>query len=305
MSADSGDSGDGGEEMYDEAIARKMLVEARHERGDVNGNAFVGFSATDVDKECAVRHKFGSNSMTAMIYFARRGDLKMCRYLVSRGASTTKRSTTYDQSRVWDDVGETWWPMYTAANAGHLDICEFLYAHGAKDDIRKADRDGWTPFIEVATRKPDEMRSRLMRWLVLNGALCADGNSTVIQILRIEKITHPITKKKRKNAYLSLKNLLNWAEEVIQNHSSMLTFLLGMLPPSDKKSEYYCILQYLEGHPGLRKHIAVFVGLECMKAKYVRMLRHLTQVLPPFMKKVQSLQNSICSSQGSQYYLPS
>ena len=113
--------------MYDEATARKILQEAvlvSAERA-VDGEAVVGFNPNDATLDNF--YLIDNKEITPMIYFALRGDAKMCRYLISRGASTTKRS----------ERNIFFYPMYVAANGGHLDLCKVLYANGAQIDVRR------------------------------------------------------------------------------------------------------------------------------------------------------------------------
>ena len=165
--------------------------------------------------------------------------------------------------------------MYVAANKGYLDICKFLYFHGAKDDIRRVNRSGMTPFLTAAGNWHDEV----LQWLVLNGALCADDNSEVIEAARLEQNIRP-RHYYVPNIYHSLTKLLEWAEEVIQDHASLLMFLCGTLPSSATSSGHSRILQNLSGHLGVRKHIAAFVRIECVTTKHLRMLHQLVEVLP-------------------------
>ena len=111
--------------MYDEATARKMLKEVVLVSAEYaeDGEAVIGFDPADeaLDDLYIV---FGcSHHITPMIYFARKGDAKMCRYLVSRGASTTKCSK--------EDYLYKYplYPMFAAAKHGYLDICKLLYEY--------------------------------------------------------------------------------------------------------------------------------------------------------------------------------
>ena len=113
--------------VEEEETARKKMKEA-------------GFDPDDVAKQCKLsdraRKAFDTpfDKMRPITYFCRVGDLKMCRYLLSKGASTTATSTCG-----W------WFPMYTAALGGHLDVCKWLYAHGAKEDMGRRNTSGYTP----------------------------------------------------------------------------------------------------------------------------------------------------------------
>jgi hypothetical protein len=62
-----------------------------------------------------------------------------------------------------------------------------------------------------------------------------------------------------------------------------MMFLLGTLPPAPDKDQSCALLQCLSGHPGVRKHIGDFVGLEITKGKQLRILRQVVDVLPSFI----------------------
>ena len=79
--------------------------------------------------------------------------------------------------------------------------------------------------------------------------------------------------------------LVEWAEEVTQSHSALVTFLGGTLPPAPDKDQSRA-LQCLSGYPGVRKHIGNFVGLEVTKRKQLRILRSVVDVLPSFIHAV-------------------
>ena len=260
--------------MYDEATARKMLKEevllsAEDAEDD---ESIIGFDPDDAaldDYYYTAQTQFYLVEITPMIHFALWGNAKMCRYLISRGASTTKV-----------DNMNYYCPMYAAAFSGHLDICKLLYENGAQNNIRRrATFNEYSTPLNVAAIHGYE---RVVRWLVLHGALCADNSSEVVEgkfifgraslgIVSHEKVVH------------SCDRLVEWAEEVTQSHSSLITFLGGALPPSPDQKQSR-MLQCLSGHPGVRKHIGDFVGLEITKGKQLRILRSLKEQLPSFLK---------------------
>ena len=255
--------------MYDEATARKMLKEVVLFSADKaeDGEAVIGFDPSDaaLDNTYLVNNDFfGGAEVTPLIYFVEKGDAKMCRYLVSRGASTTKSPTS-------------WSPLYTAIHRGHLEICKFLQANGASHDIWDKPYSSWTPFHAAVLSGHHEV----VRWLVLQGALCADRSSEEIDTDRIYPeyfegpcAGHPLTPM--------YEQLIEWVREVTQSHSSVLIFLLGTLPPAPDKGQSRA-LQYLSGHPGVRKHIGDFVGLEVTKRRHLRILRSVLDVVPAFI----------------------
>jgi hypothetical protein len=256
--------------MYDEATARKMLEEVVLVLAEYteDGEAVIGFDPDDaaLDNVYFVndRNDFWGVEITPMVYFAVKGDAKMCRYLISRGASTTKCCAEEDGF---------FCPMYATAHWGHLDICKVLYANGAQNDVRRGNpaADGcFTPFHAAACHGYDE----LIRWFVLQGALCANSSSEKIEedLISWESLRNP-------SRFSSWQRLVEWAKEVTQSHSAVITFLCGALPPAPDKDRSRT-LQYLSGHPGVRKHIADFVGLEVTKGKHLRILRNVVDVLP-------------------------
>ena len=167
--------------------------------------------------------------------------------------------------------------MYAATRGGHLEVCKFLHANGASDDIRKKTAVGWSPFHEAVRFDHDE----LVRWLVLQGALCANGSSEEIE----EDNIYPAALFPGDVMTFSRAcvRLIEWAEEVTESHSALVMFLLGALPPAPDKKQSRT-LQCLNGHPGIREHIGEFVGLEITKARQLRILRQVVDVLPSFIK---------------------
>ena len=265
--------GDGNEEaaeMYDEATARMILEatviddddDASDSDDDDDDDELQGFDPDDAALDNVYYADFGRYEITPMIYFAKIGDVKMCRYLISRGASTTKVVN-----------GTFYFPMYMAAAHDHIDVCKLLYENGAQNDICKKTGYNLTPFCIASICGYNQV----VRWLVLNGALCADNNSEDVEVGRI--ILH------NEGVVNSCNALVEWAAEVIQSHFALITFLGGALPP--EPGEGQCrTLQCLSGHPGVRKHIADFVGIKITRRKHLRILQSLVEVLPPYINQV-------------------
>jgi hypothetical protein len=266
----------GGGPMYDEATARKILQEAvliSAEDNEDGDEPVIGFNPDDASLNILyyVVVDFFEGNMTPLIFFAQKGDLKMCRYLISRGASTTMED------------GVT--PMYVAAEEGNLDICKLLYENGAQNNIQDLDVDGWTPFHIAAISNfglVDIRYDEIVRWLVLNGALCVDVHSEEIKGDRI----YPevlFSNRNRSRISRTCERLVEWAKEVLQTHSAVVTFLGGSLPPALDEDQTRA-LQCLSGHPGVRKHIGDFVGLEVTKKKHLCILRQVVDALPSFIR---------------------
>ena len=260
--------------MYDEATARKMLQEVRFDDDDDDGDhddeAPRGFNPDDAALDNVYHVNGWARGITPMIYFATKGDPKMCRYLISRGVSTTKAN---------DDNHN--FPLFAAAMKGHLDVCKVLYGNGAQNDVRRKTisfqkRYNLTPFIVASTHGHDQV----VRWLVLHGALCANNNSEYVEVGRVHG---EVRRAMEDEGLRSCESLVAWAEEVTQSHSAVVTFLGGTLPPAPNNDQS-CTLQCFSGHPGVRKHIADFVGLEVTKGKHLRILQNVRMVLPFFIK---------------------
>lgn len=113
---------DFGGPMDDEAAARKKLEEA-------------GFSPDNIEElgNRQLRSRWGN--ITPMPYFCFKGDLKMCRYLLSKGASTT--------GGIEDKPLSKWlFPIMMAAKGGSFEVCKWLYDNGAENDIRRVGETG-------------------------------------------------------------------------------------------------------------------------------------------------------------------
>ena len=272
--------------MYDEATARKVLEEAVRIPAKYanDGEAVIGFDPNDaaLDNLYIIEgDDFPKLKVTPMAYFTLKRDVKMCRYLISRGASTTKFLAAKHLDLHDPNSPGSFFPMLIAARDGPLDICKLLYANGAQNDVRKeSDGDGWTPFHVAAHSGRDE----ILRWLTLHGALCAGGSERVVgdRIFPSDVEWFRMRQVKRKLSP-SCNRLVEWAKDVTQTHSAMVTFLGGSLPPALDERQTR-ILQCLSVHPGIRKHIGDFVGLEVTKVKHLRILRQVVDALPSFIR---------------------
>lgn len=127
-----------------------------------------GYGAIDYDDvSLSDDDEYETWSVMPMIYFARQGDLPMCRYILCEGGSTT----------AGNKEGH-WFPMYAAVLEGHLDVCKWLYEYSDDDDIRRTNAAGFS-LLRVATSEnsPPYGRTALVRWLVSKGALSHDDGT--------------------------------------------------------------------------------------------------------------------------------
>ena len=108
-----------------------------------------GFDPDDVSKKKGI--------WTPMIYFVQQRNLKMCRYLLFRGADC----------RTTDIMGRS--PMLIAARCGYLDVVQFLH-HDGGVDIRQQNLFGESA-LSAALFYSWEYNKDVVQWLILNGAL--------------------------------------------------------------------------------------------------------------------------------------
>ena len=285
--------------MDDEETARKKLEKAEFDPD------------RPVDSIGAHRIERCADKLFPMSYFCHIGDLMMCRYLLSKGASTTQSWVDdYDDDDENEGGNVFCSPMYAAALGGHLEICKWLCDHGARKDIRMVN-DGYCSPLYVATRGihygEDESGPfrQICRWLILNEALCPNNDGGVCADY-IEEACGGYTEA---TAFLR-----TWARDAIAEHDNFLVFLMGTHVPEPfsaeelvkllnqklrsadsvsaivkslpehqqlyvwkKEQRQPSIVQCLSGHPGIRKHIADMIGV--VRGRDLRILRGLDTTL--------------------------
>ena len=70
-------------------------------------------------------------------------------------------------------------PMYAAASRGHTDVCQWLYDHGAADDIHRTNVHGDTPFQASLKHAPDAVpKQRTQAWFLAHGAFSGGTNTS-------------------------------------------------------------------------------------------------------------------------------
>ena len=228
--------GDGGARrgLAGEPRSKKRRTELKHD-GPVENEETArekmeeaGFDPDDVTKQCKLSYHacVASNTnrtlrakMHPMTYFCLIGDLKMCRYLLSKGASTTATST--------DCI---WFPMYSAAAGGHLNVCKWLYDHGAKEDIARRSTDNyWSNAGHYSPLQAAGPSQACCRWFILKGVLSLDDKPGIVDPERMRRDIRP-DYDDYEIIYDVRPQLLEWAKQSVQTHSGFMTFLLGTLP---------------------------------------------------------------------------
>jgi len=242
-----------------------------------------------------------------MGYFAERGDLPMMRWLYVNGADTRDV-----------DVG-FYFPMFMAATNEHIEACKWLFEHGASLKKRTVTK---SPCYKIHNNDLSPQSSafeggnrELSRWLLLNGALCKDGESGELDLAAMKKDLGGRlwlnTCKKERGL------LLEWASELHQTRASFLAFLMGTFSPqysspslrklllkhlsseeatnrlfnSLPSGQYRqlwdelvlakrrpCPVNDLDGKSGILERIGDYVGF--LRGREARIIRQLTEILP-------------------------
>lgn len=124
-----------------------------------------------------------------MVYFAREGDLPMCRYLYHvRGATTT--APKEEHKTIPHKVALL--PMHPAIIRKQITIVKWLFNHGAKKDARTCNRSiSLNPFAWCLSLKPpnhirDPIRRHpdLAKCFILNGALDDDDGNIDVNTIK-------------------------------------------------------------------------------------------------------------------------
>ena len=268
---------DAGGPIEDDETARQKMRDAEvYERGvDGTEGEYVGFAPDNVRDVKSIdeldEDTLDNNAVTPMRYFARIGDLPMMRWLYVNGADTRD-----------EDVGY-WFPMLAAADygAGHIEVCKWLFDHGAVKDVKRRTRWNESP---LSVSFAFSSHRDLSRWLILNGALCKDNESgdldveTAWQDLRVSRLGRYVRERKA---------LLDWANDLHGARTSFLLFLSGALSgPKHAHSSRQTVplLKFLGGNPGIRELIGDYVGF--IRGRDARIIRQLTEMLPGFFKSI-------------------
>ena len=180
-----------------------------------------------------------------MTYFARAGDLPMCRYLYHvRGATTTAAAEEHKTKPNKLALH----PMHQAILRNQITIVKWLFNHGAKEDAANARSYIWklgkpsinfNPFASCLSSKnasgsggptrwwhPD-----LAKWFILNGALDnSEGNIDVNAIESAQRYLHRRTQWYGPDGLRGF--FLDWSESCIKPNVSFHVFLLGTAKPS-------------------------------------------------------------------------
>ena len=168
--------------------------------------------------------QWGANAITQ---FCGAGDLKMVRYLVSKGMSTTSKAAAGDRIS----------PMRAALFMGQTHVCRWLFQHGAAFEVKTTSSlTNEANLLRTSLRAWKAGRgSNASQWLVQNGALALqDGSPDFDAIDRIASYS---------GATSEFRNLLLWAEESLRVNTNTHLILLGTILPREYSTD--ALLEYL------------------------------------------------------------
>ena len=246
--------------IEDEETARKKLEDAGFDPDKVTEPAIV---------KCPRRFGralVGHWYVNPICHFAAAGDLKMCRYLVARGASTT------DEVANEDCIDVELFPMAAAAKCDMKDVCQWLFHHGAHGNISRVVRrvrDDATPLrLALDPWSPPNQDMEAAKWLILNGAIPSDSEgylngSVMDKVFKIYSYDMRYDRTSLHDGQFRRELLLQWAEEICSDHDNFLIFLGGTIQAlrfDAAKGSEQRPARCLNGHKGIRKKIAEYVG---------------------------------------------
>jgi len=256
----------------DEETARKKMEEA-------------GFNPDEVTVPKYVYYPYGFNKIddlswfvNPMCHFAGRGDLKMCRYLVSKGASTTNKTEAEG-----DDISDELFPMVAAAKHGRKDVCEWLYKHGAHTDVSRALQPSISRSspLQCALDPETSINGTISfvqtaQWLILHGAMPADGDGNLNEHTMNVMLGKTVFSRGRGD--FVRERLLNWAENICFDRDRFFVFLCGTAHiPRFADGADARPIDCLSGHEGIRKRIGDFVGV--MTGRNLKTVRQIVEPL--------------------------
>jgi hypothetical protein len=303
---------DAGGPVEDDKTARQKMRDAKVYERRVVGTHWGGTKwrwkeGFDPDNVRDVKKLYRTNAKTIAItpmgYFAREGDLPMMRWLYVKGADTR------------DVDVPIFFPMWAAALHGSMEVCKWLFDHGAAKDVKRSNYYGNDPLS--ATFGSTVASRDLIRWLVLNGALCKDDDSGELGVDLMRDCLNQADGSAEERP-----ELLKWAREHHQPRVAFHMFLMGTL----SKSEYsatklrdalmakidtssavdrilanipsdqcrllwddlfpsrVCPLAAISGKSGILELIGDYVGI--MRGREARIIRQLTELLPGVIEEI-------------------
>ena len=273
---------DAGGPIEDDETARQKMRDAEvYERGVRGKNEeYVGFDPDNVGDAKSVTwwDPELADTVTPMGYFAEKGDLPMMRWLYVNGADTR------------DDDVFIYFPMWMAATGRHLEVCQWLFDHGAAKDVKRRTRaehgyypNGRSAFSVTFGSKANR---NITRWLILNGALCKDDESGELDVGIMQQdlgtTSWPVQERGA---------LLEWANNLHRARTSFLLFLSGACITRRSSAP----ARLLSGKSGVLKLVFDYTG-GIVLGREAKIICQLTEMLPKIELPVESDSSAESSS---------
>ena len=278
---------DAGGPIEDDETARRKMRDAHvYERG-VRGTLgeYSGFdpdNVLDVKSWLVYDHGARLNSaVKPMGYFARNGDLSMMCWLYVNGADTRDVDVAVK------------FPMWMAATGRHLEVCQWLFDHGAAKDVKRRTRaehfyspNGRSAFSITFGSNGSKATRNITRWLILNGALCKDDESGELDVEIMQQdlgtTSWPVQERGA---------LLEWANNLHRARTSFLLFLSGACITRRSSAP----ARFLSGKSGVLELIFDYTG-GVVRGREAKIICQLTEMLPTIELPVDSDSSAESSS---------
>ena len=264
---------DAGGPVEDDETARQKMRRAQV-FARVDGFLNAGFDPDNVADVKSLSLNDMSCHIRPMGYFAMKGDLPMMRWLYVNGADTR------------DEDVPKYFPMQLAASDGGIEACQWLFAHGAAEDIKRRTREniGRSPlcifgrFSFVPSNQRDLTLSyrKISRWLILNGALCKDDDSGNLDV---EIMKRDLDLARNVFRFQERKLLLEWADDLHRARTSFLLFLYACLTRRSSSP-----VRILSGESGVLEIICDYTGIVC--GREAKIIHQLTELLPDLNREL-------------------
>jgi len=158
-----------------------------------------------------------------------------------------------------------------------MEVCKWLFDHGAAKDTKRTDFFGRSPLSATFGRAMPSFRN-LSRWLILNGALCKDDDSGDLDV---EIMKQDLGGRNASDPVEERMALFEWANDLHRPRTSSLLFLSGALcAPKHAYSTRRSTspMRLLSGNSGVLELIGDYVGF--VRGREARIIRQLTEMLP-------------------------
>lgn len=164
-------------------------------------------------------------SATPFMYFCGKGDFRMCRFLLSKGASASEIA-----KRDGFCSG-----MRAAAMSGKLEMCQWLHRNGVAVYDGKMQSGHTTLGLAIRTDYGSDNNIAIAKWIILNDGLARDASGEIDdRSMRLNLKPNAMQTAKEVRP-----QLLSWAESAIEKHESFMIFLSGTLRIPDFSKESF------------------------------------------------------------------